>query len=163
MLSIIGVVLLAAAAVAAYALLGLGNNTDPEAPEITPPPETEASPSPSPSGLLTPGEQVAQLEPLGAAVGDVSGEAARSTADGRFVLAVSVDLPDPPAGSFYEVFLVHPVSESRFSAGKLYQVGDRWVMTLDQARDASEYSQVLVTQETRDDGEAEETILTGTF
>lgn len=158
-MSIVGLVLLAAAAVAAYAVLGLGGNTTPEAPEITPP----AGPSPSPTASLSPNQQVAVLEPLGEASGDVTGEAARSTAGGRFVLAVSAALPDPAADSFYEVFLIHPVSQTQFSAGKLVKVGDRWVMTLDQARDASDYRQVIVTSESKDDGTPEDTVLTGQF
>ncbi|HEY8108465.1 MAG TPA: hypothetical protein VIF43_00395 [Patescibacteria group bacterium] len=160
-MSVVGLVLLAAAAVAAYALVGLGGNTTPEAPEFTPP--AEATPSPSASVGLDPGQQVATLKPDGDVDPDASGEAARSTAAGRFVLAVSAELPDPPAGTFYEAFLINPDTRSEFSAGRLLKIDDRWVMTLDQARDASAYSKVAVTQESKDDGTPEKTILSGEF
>ncbi|MDP4000601.1 MAG: hypothetical protein Q8Q11_04240 [bacterium] len=159
--SIVGLVLLAGAAVAAYALVGLGGNTPAEAPESVP--IIETSPSPSASAGLEPDEQVTTLSPIKGSADEASGEAARSTVGGRFVLAVSVSLPDPSEGSFYEVFLGQPDSKTQFSAGKLYKVGDRWVMTLDQARDASIYSEVLVTSEKEDDGQPEESILTGEF
>ncbi len=159
---IVGIVVLLAAAVGAYALLGLGGNAEPEVTETAEEgPVTVGTPTPTATSALDPGQQVATLAPADGSEG--SGEAARTANPKQFILAVSADLPTPPSGSFYEVHLTRPEPLAQFLAGRLYQAGDRWVMTLDQARDASPYSQVTVTLETVDDGNPEQVVLTGQF
>ncbi len=151
---IVGVLIVVA--VAAYFLL-LKKPTP--APVVIPQPKF--TPTPSPSSGLNPTEQVATLKPEAGKSG--TGEASRSVVPGRFVLTVTAELPDPGQGKFYEVWLIRPATESQFSAGQLKQSGNRWVLTLDQTRDASAYSNVMVTLETVDDKKPETKILSGSF
>lgn len=124
-------------------------------------PQPKFTPTPSPSSGLSPTEQVATLKPETGKSG--SGEASRSVVPGRFVLTVTAELPDPGQGKFYQVWLIRPTSAAQFAAGQLKQSGNRWVLTLDQTRDASAYSNVMVTLETVDDQKPETKILTGSF
>ncbi|MDP9212079.1 MAG: anti-sigma factor [bacterium] len=157
---IVGVVVLAAAAVGAYAVLGTGGDDGVEE-EVVEGPVTVGTPTPTATTALSPAQQVAVLAPQPGQEG--SGEAARMAAEDRFVLAVSADLPDPKDDAFYEVYLTQPEPLSQFAAGRLYKVGERWVMTLDQTRDASAYAQVSITLERKDDDKPEEAVLTGSF
>ena len=145
-----------AGAVAAYAVLGMNKK-----PPAVAPPIVEETPTPSPSSSLNPTDHVAVLKAIEGYKG--SGEATRSVKPGRFVLTVSVTLPDPGTGKFYEVYLVRSNPAGSFSAGKLTKQGSKWVMTLDQIRDASVYREVFVTLETKDDKQMETRVLTGSF
>ncbi|MEX2209955.1 MAG: hypothetical protein WD603_01655 [Patescibacteria group bacterium] len=158
---IVAIVVLAAAAVGAYALLGTGGGDDGVEEEVIEGPVTVGTPTPTATTALAPGQQVALLAPQPGQEG--SGEAARIANPDRFVLAVSADLPEPRGDAFYEVYLTQPEPLSQFAAGRLYKVGERWVMTLDQTRDASAYVQVSITLETQDDDQPEEAVLTGSF
>lgn len=109
-------------------------------------PAPKFTPSASPSSGLNPTEQVATLKPEAGKSG--SGEASRSVLPGRFVLTVTAELPDPGQGKSYAVWLVRPEPLAQFSAGQLKQSGNRWILTLDQTRDASTYSTVTVTLQT---------------
>lgn len=158
---IVGVVVLAAAAVGAYAVLGTDGGDDGVEEEVVEGPVTVGTPTPTATTALSPDQQVAVLAPQPGQEG--SGEAARMVTPDRFVLAVSADLPEPAGDGFYEVYLTQPEPLSQFAAGRLYKVGERWVMTLDQARDASAYTQVSITLELQDDDKPEEAVLTGSF
>jgi anti-sigma-K factor RskA len=121
----------------------------------------EETPSPEPTESLKPGQDVAPLKPIEGYQG--VGEASRSVTPGRFVLTVSATLPDPPAGKFYEVYLVRKTPAGQFAAGKLTKEAEKWVFTLDQARDASAYAEVLISLEAKDDKQPEIRVLSGTF
>ncbi len=142
---------------AATAIYFLGQSSPTPTPVATP---VRRTPSPSPSGLK-PGQQVAVLKAASGYQG--SGEAARSAAPGRFVLTVTAQLPDTAGGGFYQVWLVRPSPFAQFPVGKLTKQGNRWVFTLDQTRDASDYRDVMVTLERTDDKTPETRVLTGSF
>ncbi len=124
-------------------------------------PEPSFTPTPSPSSSLNPTDQVANLKAEPGITG--SGEASRSASPGRFVVTVTAELPDPGEGKFYEVWLVRPEPAAQFSIGQLKKSGERWVLTLDQTRDATDYSNVMVTLETVEDKQPETKVLTGSF
>lgn len=151
--AIIAAVLIAAAVAAYFLLL----RQPAPSPVVIPLPSL----TPSPSSSLAPTDQIATLKTEPGITG--SGEASRSATPGRFVLTVTAELPDPGEGKFYEVWLVRPDPAGQFSIGQLKKSGDRWVLTLDQTRDASVYSNVMVTQETVDDKKPETKVLTGSF
>lgn len=154
---IVALVVVVAIAVAAWFLF---LKPKPE-PVATPLPVETVEPTPSPSSSLSPGDQVAQLRAEPGYEG--SGEASRSVSPGRFVLTVSATLPELPTGKSYQVWLVRKTPFAQFPAGNLSKSGDRWVMTLDQTRDASEYAEVVITQEATLDQQPETRILGGTF
>jgi hypothetical protein len=143
-------------AIAAYFLLL--KKPEPQ-PSVIPVPSS--TPTPSPSSSLNPTDQVAALKPEAGITG--SGEASRSVSPGRFVVTVTAELPDPGQGKFYEVWLIRPTPEAEFSIGQLKKSGNRWVLTLDQTRDASAYTNVMVTSEAVDDKKPETKVLTGSF
>jgi hypothetical protein len=154
-LAFLGVIVIGGGAFTAYYFL---TKDEPAAP-VEPVAVTTPSASPSPSGA--PGERIAQLKPIGNVSGD--GTAVRSISSGRFVVKVSALLPEPPAGRFYEAYLERSTPPSQFSIGKLTKQGSDWVVTLDQARDASAYNQVFISLETADDKKPEQRLLTGSF
>lgn len=154
-LAFIGVVAIGGVAFGAY----LVATKDQPAPARVEP--IAATPSASPSPSAGPGERLAQLKPQGNVAGD--GTAVRSLSGGRFVVKVSALLPEPPVGRFYEAYLQRANPTARFSIGKLKKDGNDWTVTLDQTRDASAYTNVIVTLESVDDKQPEQTILTGSF
>ena len=155
-LIVAAVIILGLAAAAWYFFL----KPKPATPSAVIPVATE-TPSPSPSSSLKPGDQVAVLKPESGQQG--SGEASRSVTPSRFVMTVTAQLPNPPAGKSYQVWLVRKTPFAQFPAGNLAQSGGRWVMTLDQTRDASPYSEVVVTLEATLDTQMETRVLTGAF
>lgn len=134
--------------------------SEPEA-SSTPLPVETIDVTPSPTASLNPGDQVAVLRPEQGQSG--GGEASRSVSPGRFVLTVAAELPDLEAGKSYQVWLVRREPFAQFPAGNLSKSGNRWVMTLDQTRDASEYAEVVVTLESTLDTQPETRVLVGTF
>lgn len=155
-LAFLGVVVIGGGAFAAYYFL---TKDKPAPAPVEPISVVTPSASPSPSGA--PGERIAQLKPVGNVSGD--GTAVRSISNGRFVVKVSALLPEPPQGKFYEAYLERPQPPSQFSIGKLTKSGNDWVVTLDQARDASAYTNVYITLEASDDKQPEQRLLSGSF
>ncbi|OGM31908.1 hypothetical protein A3D00_04605 [Candidatus Woesebacteria bacterium RIFCSPHIGHO2_02_FULL_38_9] len=105
--------------------------------------------------------------------GDASGLATRkflpaqAGKDGKFSHMVLADLVNPPAGEFYQGWLIRgKQGESNFdfiSTGKLREAKGGWLLDFEQSKDYSEYNQVVVTLEKFFDKTLEKHILEGSF
>lgn len=125
-----------------------------------PPPRPVATASPSPTLSPNPGERSAVLRPVGGTSGE--GVAVR-TVGNEFSVRVTAQLPEPRSGSFYEAYLARTEPAAQFSIGRLQKVGEDWVVTLTQARDASAYGTLFVSLESADDKKPEQKVLEGAF
>ena len=91
-----------------------------------------------------------------------TGIATRKFIDGLFTHTVLVDLPDPAEGNFYEGWLVKDDGEL-ISTGKLRIAKGGYLLEYSSAVDYSDYSGVVITLESKDDGVPEEHVLEGSF
>ncbi len=103
------------------------------------------------------------------AVGDYrgSGSATRSFDGTTFAHTVSASLNDPPAGKFYEGWLVDKEPTlTFFSTGKLTKEGNVYVLTFTAPQNYPEYNTVVITEETESmglDDKPEVHVLEGSF
>lgn len=99
--------------------------------------------------------------------GTASGIATRKYENGTFSHSVLVDLPDPESGTFYQGWLVRGQEGSadyaRISTGKLRIAKGGWMLDFTSGVDYSEYSTVMVSEETVNDLVPESIVLTGSF
>lgn len=152
-----GIVVVVGGTAAAYLYI---NRPDP-----APAPTVLATPTPSPT--ISPGfrprgnAQTTQLKAVGGYSGE--GEATRGTSGGRFSVSLTVQLPDPGPGKFYEAWLERKTPFATFSIGKLTKEGDAYALRFEQARDASAYDNLVVTLETADDKKRETSVLEASF
>ncbi|MBI2430601.1 MAG: hypothetical protein HYV39_01135 [Candidatus Levybacteria bacterium] len=96
-----------------------------------------------------------------------SGSATRSFDGTTFTHKVSASLNDPPAGKFYEGWLVDKEPTlTFFSTGRLTKEGDMYVLTFTSSQNYPEYNTVVITEETESmglDGKPEAHVLEGFF
>jgi len=91
-----------------------------------------------------------------------TGIATRKFIEGLFTHTVIVDIPDPAEGYYYEGWLVKEDGEL-VSTGKLRIAKGGYLLEYSSAVDYSDYSGVVITLESKDDGVPEEHVLEGTF
>jgi hypothetical protein len=96
-----------------------------------------------------------------------SGKATRVFENGVFTHTVTANLDDPPEGKFYEGWLVTNDSHRDFfSTGKMIKSGSAYTLTHEANSNQSQYSQVVITEETEEnglDGIPEDHVLEGSF
>jgi hypothetical protein len=97
---------------------------------------------------------------------DVTGGAGRGMATrkfekGVFEHTVMASLPEPGAGKYYEGWLVR--NGEILSTGKMKEMKGGWYLEFSADRDYSDYNQVVVTLEEKDDRQPEKHILEGRF
>lgn len=93
--------------------------------------------------------------------GNASGIATRKYEEGTFSHTVLADLADPPAGRFYEGWLVK--GEKVISTGKFRVAKGGYLLEFKSGTDYSDYGKVVVTLEEKDDKTPETHVLEGTF
>jgi hypothetical protein len=112
-------------------------------------------------------EDVERIELKDVSGGAGSGLATRKFESGKFTHVVLADLPEPPAGSFYEGWLVRgKQGDSNFSiilTGKLRIAKGGYLLEFESDKDYSDYKQVVVTLEKLDDRNPETHVLEGSF
>ncbi|MFC1710338.1 anti-sigma factor [Patescibacteria group bacterium] len=91
-----------------------------------------------------------------------TGIATRKFIDGKFTHTALVDLPDPAEGYFYEGWLAKEDGEL-VSTGKLRVAKGGYLLEFSSDVDYSDYSGVVITLESKDDGKPEEHVLEGSF
>lgn len=97
---------------------------------------------------------------------DVSGAAGTGMATRKFEKGVfehtaMASLPEPGVGKYYEGWLVR--DGDFFSTGKMKEIKGGWYLELSVDKDYSDYNQVVVTLEEKDDSQPEKHILEGSF
>lgn len=146
---------------AGYAVLNQRSPEPAPTPELLETASPSLSPSPETTVSTTGDEQQTELEAVGGYEGE--GEATRSVEGGRFKASLSVKLPDPPPGKFYQAWLERKTPLATFPIGRLVKDGEDWRVEIDQTRDATAYSNVIVSLESTDDSQRETSVLEGSF
>jgi hypothetical protein len=112
-------------------------------------------------------QDVEKVELKDVSGGNGSGLATRNFEAGKFTHVVLADLPEPPASSFYEGWLVRgKAGDSNFaliSTGKMKVAKGGYLLEFESNKDYSDYKQVVVTLEKVDDRNPEVHILEGSF
>ncbi len=157
LIALLAVVVVGGVAAVVYAVANRSKPAPPPPPIVKTP-----SPSPTPSPrLLQAGEQVTSLQAVGGYGGD--GTAMRMVRPNNFKLTVVANVPEPAPGKFLQAWLVRPNPPAQFSVGKLTPKDGSFSVTLQQTRDASQYTTVWVTLESKDDNIPETRVLEGSF
>lgn len=92
---------------------------------------------------------------------DVTGIATRKFEDGKFTHMVLADLPEAPAGKFYQGWLVK--GDNVFTTGRMRIAKGGYLLEFESNIDYSDYKEVLVTEEMTADNAPEKRILEGSF
>lgn len=79
-----------------------------------------------------------------------SGTATREFDGTNFNHSIKATLPDPPAGKFYEGWLVN--GDNFFSTGPLTKIGDTWELNFTAQLNYPDHVMVVVTEETQANG-----------
>lgn len=112
-------------------------------------------------------EQIQEIALSDVTGGTSQGTAQRLFAQGLFLHGVEAQLPDVPAGQFYEGWLVRGEqgnTDFQFvSTGKMEKQESTWTLLFTSQTDYTAYNGVVITRETTDDGEPEVHILEGSF
>ncbi len=100
---------------------------------------------------------------------DIEGRAlaTRETTGEATIISILADIPDPTAGSFYQAWIIRGEERDenfdRISLGRLRVAKGGFVTEFTSERDLSEYNNLLISRETTQDSEPEETALEGSF
>ncbi|MFH1225800.1 MAG: anti-sigma factor [bacterium] len=90
-------------------------------------------------------------QPNGEAGGEGKGKAAYRFMNDQYEHLVVAELPEPPAGYFYESWLIRAELKSQVSMGKMFKQSDgRYTTLFKDARNYSDFNQVSVALEPND-------------
>lgn len=96
--------------------------------------------------------------------GNSSGMAQSLFENGKFTHSVIALMPDPPAGKFYEGWLVKREGGkviNFFSTGKMTKEGGSYILNFEDTKDYPEHNSVVITLEVVNDKKPEKHILDG--
>lgn len=96
--------------------------------------------------------------------GQGSGMAQTLHENGKFIHSVIALIPDPPAGKFYEGWLVKKEGSqviNFFSTGRMTKEGGSYILQFEDDKDYPEHNSVIITLEEVDDKKPEKHILDG--
>ncbi len=125
------------------------------------------TPTPTATPTLVPGVMKAvrkQGELKDVSGGQGSGMAQILYENGKFTHAVIALMPDPPAGKFYEGWLVQREGGkviNFFSTGKMTKEGGAYILNFKDTKDYPQHNTVIITLEEVDDKKPEKHILDG--